>query len=73
MAGLMKCLNGMNLRHRKSVRHAGYLQHYRAEGPTDPLLQWPIFTRKSLAGFARKLTTESVERYTGNDLESTDS
>ena len=24
--------------------------------PTEPLLQWPIFTRKSLAGFDRKLT-----------------
>ncbi len=24
--------------------------------PTEPLLQWPIFTRKSLAGFTRKLT-----------------
>ena len=24
--------------------------------PAEPLLQWPIFTRKSLAGFARKLT-----------------
>ena len=27
--------------------------------PTEPLLQWPIFTRKSLAGFARKLTANS--------------
>jgi hypothetical protein len=48
------------------ICHVGFLQHaWCLENPQNkyaPDLQWPVLTRKSLAGFTRKLTLDPGDR-----------